>query len=318
MANLATNAGENPVRMMIGGEPGTAKTGALVALVNAGFKLRILDFDSNLEPLKAYCKPEMLANVDAITFVDKMRVGASFMEPIGIPTAFSDALRALDHWRYYTDTNEFITLNPTPGREVTDLGHSKDWGPDTIVVLDSMTAQGEAAFRRAQKLMNKTPANTTQQVWNLAMSEQLNFIKKLTKSGAKHHVIVLAHLKIIAPKDTNRDDSDLTKELKSRLVEFVPTKYFPRALGYELPQTMAGEFPTFIKTESKLLPGNKIKRIIRTQPDGLLDLKVPGNVPSELSIETGLLEIFKVLSPQAVKLVAGNGTAVSAPVATEE
>ncbi len=59
----------------------------------------------------------------------------------------------MDRWKYTED-----------GEEV-DLGASKDWGPDTVVVLDSLTAMGTAAFRRQMSLMNKTPLNTTQQLW---------------------------------------------------------------------------------------------------------------------------------------------------------
>lgn len=294
MANLGDEDGEAPVFMLIAGDPGTAKTGALVALIEAGFKLRILDYDGNLDPLRPFVKNKaMLRNVDAMYFEDKMRVGNGFMQAEGIPTAFKGALDALDEWKYTTKKGVAVSL-----------GKSRDWGSDTIVVLDSLTQMGDAAFSRSQKFLNRTPANTTQQVWQLAMSEQLKFIKRLTnRDEVRHHVIVLAHLKIISPKDTQKDDSDLTKQLKERIAEIVPTKLHPRALGYELPQVIAGEFPNFIKTES-VVKFRDVKRIIRTQPDGLLDLKVaaPG-VPAELPIDDGLLTIFKALAPQAVETV---------------
>lgn len=308
MANAYKAQAEAPVRAMLVGDPGTGKTGALAPLVDAGFKLRILDYDGNLEPLFKFVKDkEKLANVDFLHFEDPMRLMGQFMAPAGIPTAFTDGVRALDHWKYKDGDKEI------------DLGASKDWGPDTIVVLDSLTKMGDAAMRRAMKLLNKTPVNTTKQTWGLAMAEQAYFIERLTSNTNRHHVIVLAHLRMISPKGIEKGDDETVKTIKERVIDMIDTKFFPRALGYELPQTIGGEFPTLLKMQIVHKPGNKVFRKLITVPQEHLDIKVPTpDLPPELDISDGMLKVFSALSPNAVAAVMGKGVPALPHVATEE
>ena len=300
---------ERTVRMMVVGYPGTAKTGLLAVLVDAGFKLRVLDYDGNLDPLYGYSDPAMHGNISALHFEDPIKVGPTFTAPTGVPQAFVNGLHAMDRWRCFADTGEFVPPNakPAEGREIIDLGSSKDWGPDTIVVLDTLTKMGDAAFYRAMALLGKTPANMTIQGQMLAQNEQLAFIKKLRSPSNRFHVIVNSHLKTISPKDVQKGDTDLTQELKQRIADVVPTKLFPRALGQELPQHIGGEFSTLVKAESKPMAGGRVKRVIRTQPEAFLDLKVPARAPAELPVENGLLHLFNALAPQAVAAVCDPG-----------
>lgn len=295
MANAAKLAG-GPVRAMLVGYPGAGKTGSLASLANAGFKIRFLDYDGNLEPLLQYTKPEFLPNIDIVNLEDKLRMGSRFTETSGIPEAFSTGLKLMDEWKY----------KEPDGTEI-NLGRSKDWGMDTIVVLDSLTAMGLAAFRRVRNLLNKSATDTTQQVWGIAMAEQEAFIEKLTASSNRFHVIVLAHLVMIGPKDVMKGDSDLTVELKERTANLVPTRLFPSALGQQLPPKIGGHFPTLLEVKPKYSQTGKSSRIIRTVPQPELDIKVPApNLQAELPIETGMLTIFEALSPASVRLVAGN------------
>lgn len=285
MANAAKINAFAPVRMMIVGYPGSAKTGSLASLANMGYKLRILDFDGNTEPLIKFTKPEFLANIDILSFEDKLRMGAKHFETVGLPSAFANAVKAMDRWKYLD------------GEQEVDLGASKDWGCDTIVVLDSLTSMGQAGFRRVQAMLNKTPLNTTQQVWGIAMSEQEAFIEKLTAKSNRYHVIVLSHLKMIGPKDVMRDDADLTKDLKEKIADLVPTRLFPSALGQALPPMIGGHFPTLIQAEA-VYKGTSVRRVLHTLPRPDLDLKVPSpNLPAELDISDGLSQIFSVLAP---------------------
>ena len=283
----------NPaLRIMIVGYPGTAKTGSLASLLNAGFKVRLIDFDGNPDPLFQFVAKDKLANLDIAYFEDRMRVGAQFSEPVGIPSAFADALKQLDDWKT-TDAD---------GKEVS-LGKSSDWGPDTVVALDSLTKMGDAAFRRAMKLLSKTPMNITDRVWGLAMQEQAAFIERLTSARNKHHVIVLAHLKIIAPQDVRQGDTQLTTNIKEALSELVPTRLYPSALGRVLPQQIGAEFPVMLEAE-RVTKAGKTVRTLRLAPKELVDIKFPANISeTNLPIEDGLLRVFQALSPGSVELV---------------
>lgn len=294
MASGTSLLANTAVRALLVGYPGAGKTGSLACLLDAGFKMRFLDFDGNLEPLLKFAKPESLANLDVLHFEDAMRIGSGFHEPVGLPTAFIGALKAMDSWKY-TDEK---------GVEV-DLGASKDWGPDTILVLDSLTAMGEASMRRAMKLSNKTALNMTDRVWGLAMGEQKAFVDRITSPNNRFHVLCLAHLKMIGPKDIRSGDTSLTQDIKQQVGSIIETRLYPSALGWQLPQVIGGDFPTLLEITSSVKAGN-VKRVIRTVPRAELDVKLPAPlVEKELDIKDGMLTIFRALSPGSVALVQG-------------
>lgn len=277
-----------PMRTLLIGYPGHAKTGALASLVNAGYKLRMLDYDGNTQSLLSHIDADKLKNVDIVYIEDRMRNGEKFIETTGVPTAFKRGLDLMDRWKY---TEEDGT--------VVDLGRSKDWGCDTIVALDTMTSMGLASFRRQQSLMNKTPLNTTEQVWGLAMAQEEAFIEQLTSEANKFHVFVLAHLKMIGPKDERKDDSDLTKDLKKRAANLIETRLFPTALGKALPPVIGGHFPAIILSEPHYVGGVFKDYLLHTKPRPELDLKLPTTSKDldKLSIKDGLAKIFAELAP---------------------
>lgn len=279
-------AQRQPVRAMIVGYPGTAKTGMLASLANAGYKIRMMDYDGNSQSLLAFTDPAKLANIDIVYLEDRMRNGERFIETTGIPTAFRAGLDLMDEWKYKDADGSQISL-----------GKSRDWGCDTVVVLDSLTTMGLASFRRQQSLSNKTPLNTTEQVWGLAMAQQEAFIEKLTSESNNFHVIVLAHLKIVGPRDLRKDDDDVTKEIKQELHELIPNRLFPSALGKALPPVIGGHFPILIEAANDFKAG-KVERVIRVVPRPELDLKLPSRVSfDKASVTDGLARIFAELAP---------------------
>src|SRR5215471_588653 len=126
MTSLANHQSNEYTKMLIMGDSGSGKTGALTSLVALGYKLRILDYDNGLETLKQFVLkqcPEKINNVEYRTLRDR-RV-ASPLGPViqGQPKAFVDGLKMLDRWKY----------------DEVDFGVPSEWGPDTIFVLDSLS-----------------------------------------------------------------------------------------------------------------------------------------------------------------------------------
>ena len=297
MANAGALKATTPARIMIVGYPGSGKTGALACLANAGYKLRIIDFDGNLEPLLLHLDTRALPLMDALHFEDELRNTGKFVETVGIPSAFNNALKAMKHWTY-TDEN---------GEEV-DLGKSCDWGPDTVVVIDSLTSMGTAAFNRTLKACNRNPMNCTRQIWGSAMADQDAAIRIMRGERTRYHFIVLAHLKLIGPKDIEQGDNDLTKQLKAQVADIVPTRLFPSALGRTLSPEIGGRLPTLILAEAQTR-ANSTKRVLVTEPRPELDLKVPvKGLPKTLPIETGLLTIFEALGHKSPGFEAAAST----------
>ena len=292
MASLANI--HPPLHAIIAGYPGSGKTGSLACLANAGFKLRIISFDkmANIAPLEQHTKPECLDNIDALFFEDQLSDSSKFIGVKGLPTAFADAFRAMDKWAYKED-----------GVEV-DLGRSRDWGPDTVVVLDNLTSMGEAGFRRAMAALGKTSLNTTQQLWGLAMKDQAAFLERAMSNKNQFHFIALSHLKMVGPKDLAKDDDALTKELKERAADLIPTRLYPTALGQELPRNISGQFSTAIEAERQVDRLGKEKRVLKTVSGAEFDSKVPTrkSLPATLPVEDGLLTILEAVCGPKEKL----------------
>lgn len=283
--------GNTPFRGFIVGYPGGGKTGAIASLVNAGYKVRMIDMEGNYQSLVDYCDPSKLDNLDIVTVQDRLRNADKYFEPIGIPSAFNDAVKLATHWKY----------KDPDGNEV-DLGRPDEWGMDTVLVLDSNSAMGEAALRRAIKMSNKTPGNLTSAVWGSAVADQTSFLKLLAAEKNKYHLIVMAHLRMISPEDFIKqgDDEAVTeKKLEAISQSMIPTRLYPVAVTKDLSTKIHKELPTMILAEKKEKIG-KTGRFLRTVSGSELDLKIPSpNVKAEYPLETGLASIFKDMGYKA-------------------
>jgi len=283
------------VRALIAGYPGAGKTGALASLANAGFKLRILDFDGNPESVAQYTLPEFRKNIDVIVCEDKFTLQGHTASVQGAPTAFPNAWKALDLWKYEDAENG--VLDEKLGKKYTNLGSSKDWGSDTIVVLDGTTGMASAAMDYARFGMNKTMMNTTRAVWGVASANMEAFLKRCTSMHNKHHFICIAHLTAIGPEGEADGDSDLMKQLKAEKAEIIPTRLYASGVGRKLPQQIAGHFPIAITAEIRTR-GAKSTRILTAQAREDQTTKLPiADVTGlgDLTVEDGMLKIFDKL-----------------------
>ena len=289
-----------PVRGLIVGYPGSGKTGALASLLDAGFKLRILDFDGNYQSLLAFANPKALHNLDIVTLQDKMagsnqkgliaekgQAGpAQYVLPEGIPTAFNDALNLLTHWRYKEDD------------EIIDLGRPNTWGSDTVLVLDSLTAAAEASLLRAQKFHNRNPGNMSFNVWGHAVSDFMRMIKLMRADSNKYHLLCLGHIRPIGPADylgAGDDEEIKAAKLDAIKDDVIPTRLFPIGVTKPNSQELHKDFTTMLLAEQVVKPTGK-KRVLKPTTNLPLDLKVPAkDLKSEYPIETGLAEIFAKL-----------------------
>lgn len=262
------------VKGLVLGHPGSGKTGGLTSLVKAGYKLRIYDFDNLLGSLVQYVKfkcPDKISNVSYQTFTDKMQGlevpmvmmgGAPKVLPFvnGVPDAYVRGLKQLNHWKTADE----------------DLGKPATWGRDTIIVIDSLTSVSESAFRYVQmmNLAGKDP----RQDYGAAQNLIKNMIQLLASEAVQTHVLVLAHI-------TYREN------------ELEIVRGFPRTMGAALNDVIAAYFNCVLMVET-LGDGPKIKRQIRTNSSGIVDLKNPVSfkVDDVLPLETGLADFFQAVT----------------------
>jgi hypothetical protein len=284
MASAASLRGKSPFRGFLVGFPGSGKTGALASLANAGYKLRVLDFEGNFQPLLGFSDPR--ADIDIVTLQDKMKNGDKYVEIVGIPEAFNNANRMMKEWKYTED-----------GQEI-NLGKSSEWGSDTIVVVDSLTSLSASIFRRAMKMNNKTPSNITSSVWGHAVADLSNFIDLLKAEENRFHLLIIAHLQILGPADfIQQGDTEEIREKKLEVIgkDMIPTRYYPISVTKPDAQKVHGKLPIMLQFEKKVKLGKDV-RVIKVESGPEIDVKFPAKiVKSEYPIETGMADIFTTL-----------------------
>jgi hypothetical protein len=270
--------------MLIEGDPGSGKTGALASLVAAGYKLRILDYDNGLEALKQFVSrdhPEKLKDIEYRTLRDKRKASPDGPVIDGVPKAFVDGIKMLDRWRYRTDNDTEV-----------DLGVPATWGPDCILVLDSLTFFSDAAFDFREPLVARSRDGKYDQraVYKDAQNAIEKVIALLTSESFHTNVIINTHIRYV-------DNDDGTR------------KGYPTAVGAAL----SPQIPAYFNSVALCRTKSGGKRVIQTAATALIDLKNPkpfAMLP-EYPIDTGLADFFAVLkgkpetkpTPQKPKLI---------------
>lgn len=250
---------------------GAGKTGSLVSLAEAGYQIRVLDFDKGFEVLKQMCKPEFRKNIDVESFSDVYHSQPATGRLVAKDsTAFPQAMKCLANWPKY--------------------GSPATWGLDTVLVVDSLTFMGRSAMNHVAKLKNKLASvdpkdfHPSQPDWGDAMGLQENFLAMI--SGLPCHVIVMSHVTFLTP------DGELSQQ------------GFPSALGSKLPPKVGSYFNHTLYYALEGIGANK-KRTFTPKKMGLVQTKTPapGKVKDSYSIETGLADYFKDLGikPETAK-----------------
>lgn len=257
MTTLDNHHGSKFIKIAFIGDSGTGKTGALVSLVAAGYKLKILDLDNGLDALREWGKVECkdkLSNVDFETRRDKYKATSAGLILDGSPKAFTDSLKLMTQWSDGTNPSE--------------------WGEDTIFVLDSLTAFGKAAFEWAKGL---NPAAKDPRQWFYTAQQGVeDTVALLTGESFHANVIIISHV-------TYDEWQDGT------------TKGSISAVGKALGPKLAKYLNTLVLAEKKGT-GDSVKRIIRTAPTSVVDVKVPGpGFDLTLPLSTGLATLFSKL-----------------------
>jgi AAA domain len=267
MPSLSKHQSNIVTKVLILGDAKSGKTTSLVSLVEAGYKLRILDMDNLLDPLKeqilAKC-PDKIDNVEFRTLRDKRK--ATALGPVieGKPRAFVEAVKMIDHWKY-TDHD---------GVE-TDLGRPTEWGTDCILVLDSLSRFCDAAydFRDSIAVVGKfTGEKEGRAIYGDAQDAVESSLAHLTSSSFTVNTIVICHGQYM-------DLPDGTK------------KIFPQGVGQKLSPKIPQYFPVYVRLVNKAG-----KRTIELESNVMIDLAFPKpDTLKGLSTDDGLRKIFETL-----------------------
>jgi hypothetical protein len=267
MTKLSELPSTKLVKTLYIGDSGTGKTGSLVSLVKAGYKLRILDLDNGMPVLRSYIKhecPEKIDNVDAEIIQDQV-VG---MEPQqnGPPMpkyanpvkSFQTVLNLLNKW--------------------SDGSIPSEWGEGTVLVVDSLTRLGYQAYNWCRGM---NPNAKEPRTWYYSAQEAVRMVlEKLTLPGFNTNVIVISHIDF-------REVNGLQKG-------------FPNSIGAKLGPEIPTYFNNMILAE-RIGFGQNASRKIQTFPTDTIDLKTSAPFAFTGKAEdlgTGLAMIFKTLKDE--------------------
>lgn len=259
MPKLSAHQSNDYTKLLLIGDAKSGKTGSLVSLVEAGYKLRILDLDNLLDILKGLIErqcPDKIDTVEFRTLRDKYKSSAQGPKIDGKPTAFVDAYKMLDVWKY----------------DDIDLGRPDSWGPDCILVIDSLSRLCDAAYDFHYSLAMGGGKFDGRAVYGDAQDAVESVLAHITSKSYETNLIVIAHIVYL-------DVDGITKG-------------YPQGVGQKLSPKIAQYFPSVVRYQNK---GGA--RTIQTNSTPLIDLANPKPfaVEPQYPIETGLATIFEVL-----------------------
>lgn len=255
MPSLADHHSSSLVKLLFIGDAWSGKTTALASLVTKlNLELFILDFDNKLDSLKAAviaAAPDLLSNIHYIPFRDTYSTGAAGIDIKGKPRAWADSLRLLDHWK---DGDE-------------DFGTPATWGPDRVLVVDSLSRWCDIAYDFAEGF---NPNGDGRAIYGAAQDSIEKTLSALTSPHFRTNVIVICHGQYMELSNGTR-------------------KIFPQGVGKALSPKIPQYFPNYIQASRV---GEK--RTIKLRSDSLIDLGVnlPETFGKEIDSSDGLARIF--------------------------
>lgn len=260
MTQLTKHQSATSTKLLLIGDSGAGKTGALASLALAGYNLRIIDTDAGLDILSNLLKPhpEALAQVEYETLTDPYGNVNGKLVPRRA-TVWQRLARLLDNWK--TESAEF--------------GPISTWGAKDVLVLDTLTTASNAAMNFVLAMNNRIGQKPWQSDYGDAQTYVESMLQMLYDEGIKCNVIVNSHITYIGEENG-------------------PVHGYPASIGRALPPKIGRYFNSVLMLRSTG-QGASVKRKLLTNTSGQVELKNtnPLKVKAEYGIETGLAEYFK-------------------------
>lgn len=285
MPDLTQHQSTTTTKLLLIGDSGTGKTGALAALAAAGFELFIADFDNGLDVLKDYLtnpksiyvkqSPDCAKRVHYHTLTDPMK-STNGVITAAKSVAWDRLGKLLNDWR----------------DEDKSFGNVASWDDNKILVIDSLTMASASAlnFHLAMNGLlgtKRTQNEARRDVW-AAQTLIKRLIEMLYDSAVKANIIVTAHVKYVNDPDKPKpsDDNQIS----------VARQGYPSAIGSALSLELTRYFNSALQTKT-IGTGTATRHKIYTVSQGIVNLKssAPLKVLPEYSLETGLAEYFKAI-----------------------
>jgi len=265
MPAMTDHEANSLVKVIVASDSGSGKTGALASLVDAGFNLRILDFDNNLAVLRGYVKDKAkLANVH---YVDQLQDQLKLVAGrVGVQKAPAFQ-RAMDTLQEGGEKYWGAAIPPVV-----------EWTPADVLVIDTLSMAGRASLQMVMQLNGAGFKQPEIQHYGTAMDNIEKWVQLLLSSVTPCHVIINTHI-----TGTEGDP-----------------RLYPSALGSKLPPNLGKYTGNLIGL--RVVAG---ARKFLFSKDGLLALKTAVPMPETIDIGNGWVEIFERLTGRKINELLG-------------
>ncbi len=277
MPDLSSHQSATSTKMILLGDSGSGKSGALASLADAGYNLRVLDIDNGLDVLSNVLKDpkggygkEALGRVKYVTITDPMKAVGGKLVP-NKATVWQRAIKLLDNWKVEEKQADGTM------KVFEDLGPISTWGERDVLVIDSLTFLCNAAMNFVLSMNARLGQQPHQSDWYAGQQMVESLLQMLYDENVKCNVIVIAHVTYIG------EDNG-------------PQKGYPASLGKALSPKIGRYFNTVVMAKASG-SGTGVKRKIVTNSIPMVELKTsaPTKVKPEYDLDKGLAEIFKDL-----------------------
>ena len=181
MPSMTEHPSSTLVKAICAADSGSGKSGSLASLVDAGFNVRVLDFDNGLSVLRGFVKKkENLANVHYVDqLTDELKLVGGRIGITKAP-AFQRAMAALDEGgeKYW-------------GAAIPPLNK---WTPRDWLVVDSYSMAGRACLQMVMHANAKDLGHPEIQHYGTAMENLEKWVAMLTSSEVNCNVLLNTHI----------------------------------------------------------------------------------------------------------------------------
>lgn len=268
MTKLAQHQSSQTTKLLLIGDSGSGKTGALASLASEGYNLWLVDLDNGIDVLKNILlaekspyKRDAIDRVHFRTITDPMKQSGGKLIPVKATAwqRMSKLLSGEEPWQE----------EPEPG-PITKLG------PGDVLVIDSLSAASKAALNFVLNMNARLGQRPHQSDWGDGQAMIETLLQTLYDENVTCNVIVIAHITF---SDEARGGSQ---------------KGYPKTLGKALNSVVGTYFNSTLQVLTEGF-GSQQKKTILTKTSSVVELKnsSPFKVKDKYDISFGLAEYFK-------------------------
>lgn len=294
MPLISDHQSRRTTKLLLIGDSGSGKTGALMSLAAAGYNVRILDFDNGADILNSYAThkdspyvkhdPSVASRINSVTLTDTYRSAAGSVAPKAA-RAWQRGMELLSHWKEFGPDGKTIVI---------DYGPLSSWTPNDILVIDSLTMLSTVALNFHLAMNGKLGVTRTQNESRRDIGATQTLLRKLLEmlydESITCNVIVTSHITMV----TEQGLSPATPDSPEAPNDPDSARGYPSAIGRALSPLIPRYFNSVLEVDViGSGPSARHKIFPRTRGKVLVKTSSPLSVRSEYGIENGLAEYFR-------------------------